>query len=192
MTIDISMEQTENEFGIPYKDPEKKKELEQAATGQPAGDEQSKTDDEETSEETKAILDECEKRQRRQDMLEKAMICVMVIVGLSMAGWMLCGRWINAVNNLLWLFVAWMFWRQQRLFHVAAKVVHHFVCVNINLRKQIKQYEKMVKVYGEKDELWHKLQQNYERQIANSEKKITKLNELAQKQDNLIKIYTKQ
>lgn len=187
------MEQTENEFGIPYKEPKVKNE-EQEAVEQPASEEQPKTDEEEEiGEEARELLAECEKKHRRQYLLEKLWIAVVVMIALSLVGWLVTGRWLNAANNLLWLFIAWMYWRQQKVVLSAAEFILHLLGKMFNLTKQVEHYDKMVKVYGEKDELWQELQRNHERHIANCEKMIANLeksNDLRQqiidKQEKLI------
>ena len=187
------MEQTENEFGIPYKEPKVKNE-EQEAVEQPASEEQPKTDEEEEiGEEARELLAECEKKHRRQYLLEKLWIAVVVMIALSLVVWLVTGRWLNAVNNLLWLFIAWMYWRQQKVALSAAEFILHLLGKTFNLTKQVEHYDKMVKVYGEKDELWRELADNHKRQIANNEKMIANLeksNDLCQqiidKQEELI------
>ena len=187
------MEQTENEFGIPYKEPKVKNE-EQEAVEQPASEEQPKTDEEkEIGEEARELLAECEKKHRRQYLLEKLWIAVVVMIALSLVGWLVTGRWLNAVNNLLWLFIAWMYWRQQKVALSAAEFILHLLSKCFNLTKQVEHYDKMAKVYGEKDELWRELADNHKRQIANNEKLIANLeksNDLRQqiidKQEELI------
>lgn len=187
------MEQTENEFGIPYKEPKVKNE-EQDAVEQPASEEQQKTDEEEEiGEDAKEMLAECEKKHRRQYLLEKLWIAVVVMIALSLVGWLVTGRWLNAANNLLWLFIAWMYWRQQKVALSAAEFILHLLSKCFILTKQVEHYDKMVKVYGEKDELWRELADNHERQIANNEKMIANLeksNDLCQqiidKQEKLI------
>ena len=169
------MEQTENEFGIPYKEPKVKNE-EQEAVEQPASEEQPKTDEEEEiGEEARELLAECEKKHRRQYLLEKLWIAVVVMIALSLVGWLVTGRWLNAANNLLWLFIAWMYWRQQKVALSAAEFIVHLLSKCFNLTKQVEHYNKMVKVYGEKDEIWRELTDNHERQIANNEKLIANL-----------------
>lgn len=187
------MEQTENEFGIPYKEPKVKNE-EQEAVEQPASEEQPKTDEEEEiGEEARELLAECEKKHRRQYLLEKLWIAVVVMIALSLVGWLVTGRWLNAANNLLWLFIAWMYWRQQKVALSSAEFIVHLLGKTFNLTKQVEHYDKMVKVYGEKDELWRELADNHKRQIANNEKMIANLeksNDLCQqiidKQEELI------
>ena len=187
------MEQTENEFGIPYKEPKVKNE-EQEAVEQPASEEQPKTDEEEEiGEEARELLAECEKKHRRQYLLEKLWIAVVVMIAFSLVGWLITGRWLNAANNLLWLFIAWMYWRQQEVALSAAEFIVHLLGKMFNLTKQVEHYNKMVKVYGEKDELWRELADNHKRQIANNEKMIVNLeksNDLRQqiidKQEKLI------
>ena len=187
------MEQTENEFGIPYKEPKVKNE-EQEAVEQPASEEQPKTDEEEEiGEEARELLAECEKKHLRQYLLEKLWIAVVVMIALSLVGWLVTGRWLNAANNLLWLFIAWMYWRQQKVALSAAEFIVHLLSKCFNLTKQVEHYNKTVKVYGEKDELWRELADNHERQIANNEKLIANLeksNDLRQqiidKQEELI------
>ena len=177
------MEQTENEFGIPYKEPKVKNE-EQEAVEQPASEEQPKTDEEEEiGEDAKELLAECEKKHRRQYLVEKLWIAVVVMIALSLVGWLVTGRWLNAANNLLWLFIAWMYWRQQKVALSAAELILHLLGETFNLTKQVEHYNKMVKVYGEKDELWRELADNHKRQIANNEKMIANLeksNDLSQ------------
>lgn len=187
------MEQTENEFGIPYKEPKVKNE-EQDAVEQPASEEQPKTDEEEEiGEDAKEMLAECEKKHRRQYLLEKLWIAVVVMIALSLVGWLVTGRWLNAANNLLWLFIAWMYWRQQKVALSAAEFILHLLGKCFNLTKQVEHYDKMVKVCGEKDELWQELNNNHEKHIANLEKmnaNLEKSNDLRQqiidKQDQLI------
>jgi uncharacterized membrane protein YcjF (UPF0283 family) len=187
------MEQTENEFGIPYKEPEVKNE-EQEAVEQPASEEQPKTDEEEEiGEEAREMLAECEKKHRRQYLLEKLWIAVVVMIALSLVGWLVTGRWLNAANNLLWLFIAWMYWRQQKVALSAAEFIVYLLGKTFNLTKQVEHYDKMVKVYGEKDELWRELADNHERQIANNEKLIANLDksdalrqQIIDKQEELI------
>ena len=178
------MEQTENEFGIPYKEPKVKNE-EQEAVEQPASEEQPKTgEEEEIGEEAREFLAECEKKHRRQYLLEKLWIAVVVMIALSLVGWLVTGRWLNAASNLLWLFIAWMYWRQQKVALSAAEFIVHLLSKCFNLTKQVEHYNKMVKVYGEKDELWRELADNHKRQIANNEKLIANLeksNDLRQK-----------
>lgn len=189
------MEQTENEFGIRPKKPEVKNE-EQEATGQPASNEQPKTDEEEKiSEDAKEMLAECEKKQHRQYLLEKLWICVVVMIAVSMIGWLVIGKWLYAVNNLLWLFIAWMYWRQQKAVFSAGEFIVHLLGEMFNLTKQVEHYDKMVKVYGEKDELWQELQRNHERHIASCEKLIANLEksndirqQIIEKQEQLINI----
>lgn len=188
------MDQTENEFGIPYKEPEMKTE-EQKDAEQPASGEQPKDNDEEISEDAKEMLAECEKKHRRQYLLEKLWICVVVMIAASVVGWLVTGKWLNAANNLLWLFIAWMYWRQEKVCLSAAEFIVHLLGKMFNLTKQVEHYDKMVKVYGEKDELWQELQRNHERQIANCEKMIEnleKINDIRQqiieKQEQLINI----
>ena len=53
---------------------------------------------------------------RRQRWLQRIMLCVTVCITLSMVGWLLCGRWLLAVNNAMWLFVSLMYWHQQTFF----------------------------------------------------------------------------
>ena len=176
------MEQTENEFGIPYKEPKVKNE-EQEAVEQPASEEQPKTDEEEEiGEEARELLAECEKKHRRQYLLEKLWIAVVVMIALSLVGWLVTGRWLNAVNNLLWLFIAWMYWRQQKVALSAAEFIVHLLSKCFNLTKQVEHYNKMVKVYDEKDEIWRELADNHKRQIANNEKMIANL----EKSNNLL------
>lgn len=159
------MEQTENEFGIPYKEPKVKNE-EQEAVEQPASEEQPKTDEEkEIGEEARELLAECEKKHRRQYLLEKLWIAVVVMIALSLVGWLVTGRWLNAVNNLLWLFIAWMYWRQQKVALSAAEFILHLLSKCFNLTKQVEHYDKMVKVYGEKDELWRELADRQQRHV---------------------------
>lgn len=168
------MDQTENEFGIPHKEPEMKTE-EQKDSEQPASGEQSKDNDEEISEDAKEMLAECEKSHRRQYLLEKLLICVVVMIAASAVGWLITGKWLNAANNLLWLFIAWMYWRQEKVRLSAAEFIVHLLREMFNLTKQVEHYDEMVKVYGEKDELWQDLQRNNERHIANCEKLIANL-----------------
>jgi uncharacterized membrane protein YcjF (UPF0283 family) len=173
---------------------EQVKNEEQEAVEQPVSEEQPKTDEEEeVSEDLKEMLDTCEKKHRRQYLLEKAMLCVMVMIVASMVGWLVCGKWLNAVNNLLWLFIAWMYWRQQKAMVSAAGFILHLLGKTFNLTKQNEAYEKMVKTYGEKDDLWRELTKNHEKLIANLEKmnaNLEKTNDLRQqiidKQDKLI------
>ena len=184
----------ENEFGLPHKEQEVNNE-EQEAVEQPASEEQPKTDeDEEISEEAKELLADCEKKHRRQYLLEKLWICVVVMIVLSMVGWLITGKWLNAANNLLWLFIAWMYWRQEKVMLSAAEFILHLLGKCFNLTKQVEHYDKMVKIYGEKDDIWRELQQNHEHQIENLEKQVASLeknNDLRQqlidKQDELIK-----
>lgn len=188
------MEQTENEFGIPYKEPEMKAE-EQKDAEQLASGEQPEDNNEEISEDAKEILAECEKKHRRQYLSEKLWICVVVMIAASVVGWLVAGKWLNAANNLLWLFIAWMYWRQEKVCLSAAEFIVHLLGEMFNLTKQVEHYDKMVKVYGEKDELWQELQRNHERHIANCDKLIANLeksNDLRQqiieKQEQLINI----
>ena len=186
------MDQTENEFGIPYKEPEMKAE-EQKDAEQPASGEQPKDNDEEINEDAKEMLAECEKSHRRKYLLEKLWICVVVMIAASVVGWLVTGKWLNAANNLLWLFIAWMYWRQEKIMLSAAKFILHLLGNNFSLTKQVEHYDKMVKVYGEKDELWQELNNNHEKHIANLEKmnaNLEKSNNLRQqiidKQEQLI------
>lgn len=172
------MEQTENEFGIHNKEPEVKTE-EQEATGQPTGDEQPKTGEEEkVGEDLKDLQAKCRKTQRRQYLLEKLWICVVVMIAVSMVGWLVTGKWINAVNNLLWLFVAWMYWRQQKAMLCAGEFTLHLLGKCFNLTKQVEMYEMVLKSYSEKDEIWQKLDANNEKIIANQEMQIANLEKL--------------
>lgn len=174
------MEQTENEFGIRPKKPEVKN-GDQEATGQPASNEQPKTDEEEKiSEDAKEMLAECEKKQRRQYLLEKLWICVVVMIAVSMIGWLVIGKWLNAVSNLLWLIVAWMYWRQQKGVFSAGEFILHLLRKIFILTKQVESYEKLVNTYSEKDEIWKKIDTNNTKMIANYEKRIVKLEKLVE------------
>ena len=164
------MDQSENEFGIPYKEPEMKA-GEQKDAEHLASEEQPKDNDEQISE----VLAECEKSHRRQYLLEKLCICVVVMIAASAVGWLIADKWLNAANNLLWLFIAWMYWRQKKECLSAAEFIVHLLGKMFNLIKQVEHYDKMVKVYGEKDEIWQELQRNHERYIANCEKLIANL-----------------
>ena len=136
---------------------------------QPLSEEQpnSENEEHESDKEINEMLEICEKNQRRQYLLEKAMLCVVVMIAASVVGFLICGKWLNAVNNLLWLFIALMYRRQKRFFLEAGRLLIYFIGKNINLGKQNENYEKMVKVYEEKDALLRELMENYEKRIAN-------------------------
>ena len=181
------MDQTENEFGIPYKEPEMKVE-EQKDAEQPASGEQPKDNNEEIREDAKEMLAKCEKIHRRQYLLEKLCVCVVVMIAASVVGWLITGKYLNAANNLLWLFIAWMYWRQEKVCLSAAEFIVHLLGKMFNLTKQVEHYDEMVKVYGEKDELWQELQRKHEKLIANLEKSNDLRQQIIEKQEQLINI----
>lgn len=165
------MDQIEYMFGIPYKKPEVKNE-EQEATEQPASEEQTNTDEEELGEEAKEMLAECEKRNRRQHLLEKLMLCVVATMVVSVVAYIILGKWHDVVYNLLWLFIAWMYWHQQKVMLSAAEFILHLLGDKFYLKQQVKNYDKIVKLYREKDDIWREKDDTHERQIASLEKQV--------------------
>lgn len=121
-----------------------------------------------------------ERRLTRMKWLERAMLCVVVGVGLSMVGWLLCGRWLQAVNNGLWLFIAWMFWRQQTAFKGAARVM-------VYLAKYAANKESMLRNQTRISELQAEQIKNYEEIVSISKQTEEKQNAIIEKQDALIK-----
>ena len=111
-------------------------------------------DDDESLDE---FIDYAKKRVRRMQWLEWSMLAVVVCVGLSMVGWLLCGKWLQGLNNALWLFIAWMYWRQQTAFKGAAKVILWLSKHAAYHEKRADLLEQQKQAYKEKDEIAQKL-----------------------------------
>ena len=103
------------------------------------------------------FIDDAKKRVRRQQWLEWAMLAVVAMVAVSVVGWLLCCKWLQAVNNLLSLFIAWMYWRQQTAFKGCAKVMLWLAKYGAYYEKRAELLEQQKQAYKEKDEIAQKL-----------------------------------
>lgn len=138
--------------------------MQEAPTEQPAekptDDVQEEVKDNGQADDDKSLdefIDDAEKRVRRLQWLEWAMMGVAMCVSLSLVGWLICGRWLQALNNGLWLFIAWMYWRQQTAFKGAAKVMLWLAKHGAYYEKRAELLEQQNQIYKKKDAILERL-----------------------------------
>ena len=93
-------------------------------------------------EDAKEVLESLKRKQRLLKWLERTWIVVVVCIALTIVGWMACGRWLQAFNNALWLFIAWMYWKQREAFSNAADYTVYMTEMLADSNEMVECYEK--------------------------------------------------
>lgn len=121
-------------------------------------------------EDAKEVLKSLKWKQRLLKWLERTWIVVVVCIALTIVGWMACGRWLQAFNNALWLFIAWMYWKQREAFSNAADYTVYLTEMLADSNEMVECYEKkdaiMEKSFKEMEERYQKLIEAYEKKTA--------------------------
>lgn len=117
---------------------------------------------------------------RKERILEKCWWFVIIFIGLSVIGWSICGRWVEALCCSSWLFVGWMYRRRQKALVVATEMM-------LDLGKKNSTQEKIIKCYEEMAFNYKKMVKIQEELIAHRDENIKSLKKYIDIQEDLIK-----
>ncbi len=118
-----------------------------------------------------------------QSCLEVAWWVVIAFIALVGTTYAIGGQWQRAINNALWLFVAWMYWRQT---HAQSNILQTFIdllkkCIllreqNNLLKKMIDNYKQMKSYYEKINQINEGIIHNYEQITKAGEDMVKSLN----------------
>lgn len=111
---------------------------------------------EEELEFTEALRKDVERKHKVFTWLKWAYFCGMILMVVIAVLWAILGDWCYAVNNVMWAFVSWMMWRENRRDSRAAKVIlwllkelDVYMTIDRNNEVIINHYEEMQKLNEE-------------------------------------------
>ena len=124
---------------------------------------------------TETLRKDVEKKHKLFTFVKWANFCVMILlVGIAVL-WLIHGDYGYAINNVLWAFIAWIMWRENRKDSRATKIIlwllnelDVYMTIDGNNEVIISHYEKMHKLNEE-------IKKNQEQMIAMLKSEVAEL-----------------
>lgn len=132
---------------------------------------------------TEGSLEKMKRKIAIMSWLDSAMLVCVALMAVGFVADIVYGRWLDAATGAVWLYVAFMYWRQKRLGTEVTKSMLSLFLEMLRLKRIIRCYEEMVEAYKKKEECYEQYIKKTEEMIRKYECYIQNIEKMLKEKD---------